>query len=324
MGRRGSAFAVWSCVGALTAVTFAAWGCQLVWPLKDPPSADAEDAGIDGVVQSARGPAGSGGSPDGGADPRGVPGPRSPMDAGGAPNSAGGGGDPGRTAQADAASPADDAGRPECVEGSFAACGDAAIGECDGADSCDGESQCLRNIAPDGTPCAYGQFCGGDGSCRSGRCVPPPEDPCGLNQACDRQTWECECQGCLIGNSCVAGGLEDPNNSCLVCDPEENAFGYTPAPDKECGGPPESECHLRSTCSLDGQCEKRFKRAGEPCGSQDRESCSDPNTCSGDGSCLPNDRDGELCSGTIQGCTYACMGTFCDSRVPGCQGSGIQ
>ncbi|MET0287500.1 MAG: hypothetical protein ABW352_23640 [Polyangiales bacterium] len=86
------------------------------------------------------------------------------------------------------------------------------------------------------TTCDDGQYCTINDSCNAtGVCTGTPRS-CSDNKtctvdACDEAADACkstlDASSCLINNNCVAANAQDPNNSCLACNPAVLTTGYS-------------------------------------------------------------------------------------------------
>jgi hypothetical protein len=112
-------------------------------------------------------------------------------------------------------------------------CGDGTSGSCDGADSCDGSGNCLQRTAANGTACDDGQFCTINDACQGGGCAGSSRN-CGVGLACNETADACQCAGCQINGSCLAGGSVSDSNPCQVCDPARSNLAFSPSLDPLC------------------------------------------------------------------------------------------
>lgn len=138
--------------------------------------------------------------------------------------------------------------------------------QCDAADTCDGNGQCVLRVAQDGDPCNDGLFCTQGDSCQGGQCVRGEARDCGANRNCDENGSECRCGGCSIAGTCFASGAVNPGNSCQVCNPNQNSFGFVGNVGASCGSGP-NECSAQDTCNAQAQCVVNDRSNGTACSS---------------------------------------------------------
>jgi hypothetical protein len=178
-------------------------------------------------------------------------------------------------------------------------CGNSASSACDQADTCDGNGNCQQQLAPNGTSCDDGAFCTVGDQCQGGRCVATGNQNCGANRVCNEGARQCQCQGCQIGNSCVARGATNPTNACQICDPARSATAYVANAGAQCGSPA-SECSGQDTCNTQGQCVANDLAAGTACSSVPG------GTCQGGQCVAPRQANGAPCTSPAQ-----CLSGFC-------------
>lgn len=132
-------------------------------------------------------------------------------------------------------------------------CGNPASGSCDQPDTCDGNGNCQQRLSQNGAACDDGAFCTTGDQCQGGQCRPTGNQNCGANRTCNEAANQCQCQGCQIGNTCVAPGSGDPANACQICDLSRSATAYSVNVGASCGSPA-TECSGQDTCNAQGQC----------------------------------------------------------------------
>jgi hypothetical protein len=118
----------------------------------------------------------------------------------------------------------------ECLPNNAAAgtpCGDQRTSTCNQADSCDGAGNCLARLAANQTGCEDGNFCTVGDACQGGLCVAGGPFSCGSGLTCNETNNRCQCNGCQIGNTCVASGALNGADPCQICDPSRSATGYS-------------------------------------------------------------------------------------------------
>ncbi len=148
-------------------------------------------------------------------------------------------------------------------------CGNAAVGECDAQDTCDGAGFCVDRSQSMGTPCGDpttsacddADTCDGLGACRA--------NPRTAGTACGDPT-NTECNG---ADTC------DGNGVCLA---------NVPIAGTACGDPTDLECDNPDTCDGVGSCLVNNEPTGLPCGNPVGNQCDDPDTCNGSGVCQTN------------------------------------
>lgn len=178
-------------------------------------------------------------------------------------------------------------------------CGNSASSSCDQPDACDGNGNCQQRLAPNGTSCDDGAFCTVGDQCQGGRCVATGNQNCGANRACNEGARQCQCQGCQIGNACIASGAANPSNSCQICDPSRNSTAYVANAGAQCGSPA-TECSGQDTCNAQGQCVANDFATGASCNSVAGGSCQS-------GQCVgPRQANGTTCTSAAQ-----CLAGFC-------------
>ncbi len=204
-------------------------------------------------------------------------------------------------------------------------CGDPAFGECDSADSCDGNGACEINHKPNGTPCSDdGNDCSAD-LCGNGACEHPflkSGTACGdtTSTACDAPDT-CDGLGlCLVNfiptgvlcgdpatsecdnaDVCDGVGACNPNHQPdgLACTDDGNdctadqcSTGLCVHPNSAvgsaCGDAGNSGCDNPDSCDGAGICLPNFEPGGFACGNPADTECDNPDTCNGAGSCLVN------------------------------------
>jgi hypothetical protein len=129
---------------------------------------------------------------------------------------------------------------------------------------------------PDNSPCGEN----GDRVCCLGTC-------CESGECCTLNV--CGLCGCLIEGQGVADGAFKPGNECLVCDPVQDPFNWSPvADDSSCGAAGNQVCcagvccGLRRCCRPDGVCDIEFCGLIDPC--EHLDACG----CTIDGVFVPN------------------------------------
>lgn len=258
-------------VGLIAGVSFAAVeGCS------SPDRRFGSDAGQGGAPLG--GEAGSGGSTQGGRGGRDVNVAGMTNEVGqagqaGQDGEGGSGGDPspvgglggalgeGGTACADAA---------QCS----GACSGCRIGSAcveDGAENprnpCEG---CDAELNPDGwspidgAACDDGDACTSESICRGGECVAEASRRCASEERCDKVSGECVCDGCRVGQSCIAEGTLDASNPCRICAPAVSRVAYSSNTGATCGAGP-TECSGQDTCDSSGACQANHSADAEPC-----------------------------------------------------------
>jgi hypothetical protein len=96
---------------------------------------------------------------------------------------------------------------------------------------------------------------------------------------------------CFVGGVCYQADEGDPATPCLICDPEADPDGWSPALEgTACGEstPTDPQCDLPDTCDGAGVCDSNFKPSGTACGDPTNTDCDNPDTCNGAGSCADN------------------------------------
>jgi MYXO-CTERM domain-containing protein len=194
-----------------------------------------------------------------------------------------------------------------------------------------------------GAACTDGAFCTVMDACDgAGICATMPRDcadalACTVDscdEAADACTSVTDASSCLIGGACVAGGTENPDNPCEVCDPATSASAFSPRPAGErCGDPscvgttftPAALCDGASNC-VPGTPEECL--GGLMCA--DGVSCS--GMCAGDlecleefwcdttdtMNCLPDLPNGDPCSRIAMCESDVCTeGVCCDTACAG-------
>jgi hypothetical protein len=76
----------------------------------------------------------------------------------------------------------------------------------------------------------------------------------------------------------------NPNNGCQICNPNQNASGFTNNVAALCGSLA-SVCSGQDTCNAQGQCAQNHFAAGTPCGNPPSGQCDAADTCNGGGQC---------------------------------------
>jgi hypothetical protein len=176
------------------------------------------------------------------------------------------------------------------------ACGSPSSSTCDQADACDGNGSCQQRLAQNGTPCDDGAFCTTGDQCQAGQCVASGQQSCGVNRFCNEAANQCQCQGCQIGNSCVAAGATNATNPCQVCDPNRSTTALSANTGAQCGAAA-TNCSGQDTCNAQGQCVANDLTNGT--------ACTPPlgGSCQG-GSCV-------ACSGCVVGASCIAVGVAC-------------
>ena len=228
-------------------------------------------------------------------------------------------------------------------------------GECYPNNTCDTGLSCVDGMCK--ALGALGQECYPNNTCNAGLvcvdavCEPEPQTD-GDEEICD---------GCRIDDECIAAYSPHPTDACAWCDPEADAFAYSPRREGHvcreaagpcdqpetcdgasfacpgdgfkpqgfaCGDPDETECDLPDTCDGNGVCVTNLKPEGEACGNDAGTECDQPDFCDGAGRCLPNHRPyGFACDNESFGdCDEPdfCdgMGTCLDNLVPAGEACG--
>jgi len=132
-------------------------------------------------------------------------------------------------------------------------CGSPVTSACDQPDSCDGNGNCQQRTAGNGTGCDDGAFCTVGDQCQGGQCVPTSNQNCGANRTCNEAVDQCQCQGCQVGNTCIASGATNSSNPCQVCEPSRSTTAYSVNEGAQCGSGA-TECSGQDTCNAQGQC----------------------------------------------------------------------
>lgn len=161
---------------------------------------------------------------------------------------------------------------------SGSACGDPASGFCNQSDACDGNGACSPRITANTTPCDDGSFCTVGDQCQGGQCVSVSNRNCGTDLACDEAADQCRCQGCVIGNRCVARGTVNAANPCQICDPARSGSAFSPNANATCGAG-STECSGQDTCNAQGQCQSNDFPPGTRCSSVPGGSCTNAGRC---------------------------------------------
>lgn len=162
------------------------------------------------------------------------------------------------------------------AEGS--SCGDATSNACNQADECDGNGTCRSRVVSNGTPCDDGSFCTVGDQCQGAVCISAGNRNCGAGLACDEQSDQCRCQGCVIGNRCLAAGAVNAANPCQVCDPARSTTSFSPNANAACGSGA-TECSGQDTCNSQGQCVPNHFPVGTSCASVSEGQCQADGTC---------------------------------------------
>jgi hypothetical protein len=182
-------------------------------------------------------------------------------------------------------------------------CGSSASNACNQPDACDGAGNCQQRVSANGSACDDGAFCMVGDRCQGGQCLPTGTRDCGLNQSCNEQADQCQCQGCQVGGTCFFDGDTNPTNACQICDVDRSRTAFSPNVGARCGGAA-TECSAQDTCDNRGQC-----------GANNRE---DGTTCSGQsgycrtGQCLSRQQFGTECTLANQCLTGFCRTWFLD------------
>ena len=127
------------------------------------------------------------------------------------------------------------------------------------------QTNCGDKICVDGQclgcqPDCQDKQCGDDGcggSC--GACQVPPGVTCATQPACEEGlcTFEVDQFFCLVEDSCVPSGAEDPQSTCRKCQPNQNQLGWTSLPEG-------TYCGVGLTCH-EGMC-CNYDCTGKKCG----------------------------------------------------------
>ena len=186
------------------------------------------------------------------------------------------------------------------------ACGDSSSRSCDQSDACNGNGVCEPRNVPNGMACDDGAFCRQGDQCQGGECIATSNRNCGANRTCNEATDQCQCQGCVIGNSCVVSGTVSASNTCEVCDPVRNANGFsTNVCPVAC--PADSVCRTftppqAGACDSSGQCAE--------CGAVNTRAgvlCDPGRACDGAGDCV-EDLSGLVAAGPLHTCAITRTG----------------
>jgi hypothetical protein len=198
-------------------------------------------------------------------------------------------------------------------------CGNPSSSACDQPDTCDGNGNCQQRLAANGAPCDDGVFCTTGDQCQGGQCVASGVQNCGFNRFCNESTDECQCQGCQVGNACLAAGAANPSNPCQVCDPTRSAFAFSANTGARCGSPA-TTCSEQDTCDPQGNCRPNDSPEGTTC--DDGQFCTIGDRCQA-GQCAPTGRRicdvGQFCNETSNQCQ--CLGCL---GIGGCYGAGAE
>lgn len=216
-------------------------------------------------------------------------------------------------------------------------------GECDDQLFCTTGDACAGGVCVGvARSCDDGVACNGVSVCDelADACT-PGNSQCDQGEFCDAALNTCvsTCSGCTIDGTCVANGVANPANSCLVCDPARSAGSYSAAPGTACGAEA-GVCSGQDTCDASGVCQPNHAPSGTPCGSAVSGACNQPDTCNGDGFCeqrLASNaspcNDGQFCSvsdecqggSCIANASRNCgVGRSCDENADQCRCLGCE
>ena len=128
------------------------------------------------------------------------------------------------------------------------------LGAAPGGQNCGQQGKsCADGVCVDCVPKCDGKECGDDGcggSC--GECAIPPGATCATAVSCVEGICLYEVQQfyCVVDDSCVPSGTENPDNPCEKCNPNENQNGWSPAENGvSCGDG--LTCHDGNCCDYD-------------------------------------------------------------------------
>ena len=161
-------------------------------------------------------------------------------------------------------------------------CGDDTDDDCTDPDTCDAAGVCQDNHAPNGEPCADGEFCTTGEFCTDGVCGGggptdcTDEFPC-TDDICNEQENQCDHplfpDTCLIDGACYDANDPNPFNECEVCDPTQSTTTWTVLADDTACSPDDNDC--TDDLCLGGFCEHPNSPEGTL--------CDDGNPCTGTG-----------------------------------------
>ncbi|RMG13051.1 MAG: hypothetical protein D6729_15730 [Deltaproteobacteria bacterium] len=152
------------------------------------------------------------------------------------------------------------------------------------ADQCQ-MGACTHEAVQDDTPCPPDTNPCTEDLCRAGTCTHPPAaagTACGASGQCDG-SGNCS-EGCDIGGTFYAAGTVDPNEPCRLCDPTQDAQGWTPRPDG-------TDCDDGDLCNGIYACQ-----SGACVETSPAETCGTPPAC--------HDAAGATCDPVTGTCTY--------------------
>lgn len=177
--------------------------------------------------------------------------------------------------------------------------GASAGGEAGSPDS-GGQAGASNDCEPKLAECTEPQVCGSvDDGC--GNAISCGE--CAAGQFCQAHACVDECEGCLVGTTCVADGDSEPNDACMACDGGSGTFLARSAGACDDG----DACTTGDHCDA-GSCE------GTP------KTCADTVACNGQESC--DGATGECVAGTSS-CGLGVCDVLLDACVPSCDGCNI-
>lgn len=216
-------------------------------------------------------------------------------------------------------------------------------GECDDQLFCTTGDTCAEGSCVGvARTCEDGVACNGISVCDELVDACTPGSPqCDQGELCDATSNRCvsTCDGCIIDGTCIADGVVNPANPCLVCDPARSAGSYSVAPGRPCGAEA-SVCSGQDTCDELGVCQPNHAPSGTPCGSAVSNACNQPDTCNGNGFCeqrLASNaspcNDGQFCSvgdecqggSCVANAFRSCgVGRTCDENADQCRCLGCE
>ncbi len=197
-----------------------------------------------------------------------------------------------------------------------APCGDSSSSACDRPNSCDGSGACQTRQVSNDTPCDDGQFCTVGDRCQGGSCAPTGNRNCGANQSCNENANQCQCQGCVVANTCFASGA---TNGCQICDPSRSTTAFSPNVGANCGSAA-TACSAQDTCNAQGTCGANHLATGTLCGDRSSSSCDQPDTCDGNGACQTRRvaDEGQCQDNLFCNSLDRCVGGTCQARGNPC------
>jgi hypothetical protein len=192
-------------------------------------------------------------------------------------------------------------------------------GECDIAETCDGNGACPADaFEASGTSCGDGtdtictdpDTCDGSGSCEDNDAL--------TSVTCRADAGECDVAETCDGNgACPADAYEASGTSCgdgtdTICTDPDTCDGSGSCEDNDaltsvtCRADA-GECDVAETCDGNGACPAdAFEASGTSCGDGTDTICSDPDTCDGSGACEDNHETITVeCRGAVGQCDIA-------------------